>query len=73
MKAKELIKEKRYKLEIVSHRSRENEVISLIQSLEKNAFIVSYEPTQFRGGYITKQLKKTVENQLLYFFKCLTF
>lgn len=51
-------KEKRYKLEIVSHRSRENEVISLIQSLEKNAFIVSYEPTQFRGGYITKQLKK---------------
>ena len=42
-------KEKRYKLEIVSHRSRENEVISLIQSLEKNAFIVSYEPTQFRG------------------------
>lgn len=51
-------KEKRYKLEIVSHRSRENEVISLIQSFEKNAFIVSYEPTQFRGGYITKQLKK---------------
>lgn len=51
-------KEKRYKLEIVSHRSRENEVISLIQSLEKNAFIVSYEPTQFKGGYITKQLKK---------------
>lgn len=51
-------KEKRYKLEVVSHRVRENEVISLIQSLEKNAFIVSYEPTQFKGGYITKQLKK---------------
>lgn len=51
-------KEKRYKLEIVSHRNRENEVISLIQSLEKNAFIVSYEPTQFKGGYISKQLKK---------------
>ena len=51
-------KEKRYKLEIVSHRIRENEVISLIQSFEKNAFIVSYEPTQFKGGYITKQFKK---------------
>lgn len=51
-------KEKRYKLEIVSHRSRENEVISLIHSLEKNAFIVSYEPTQFKGGYITKQFKR---------------
>ena len=51
-------KEKRYKLEIVSHRSRENEVTSLIHSLEKNAFIVSYEPTQFKGGYITKQFKR---------------
>ena len=51
-------KEKRYKLEIVSHRSREIEVISLIQSIEKNAFIVSYEPTQYKGGYITKQLKR---------------
>lgn len=51
-------KEKRYKLEIVSHRNRENEVISLIQSFEKNAFIVSYEPTQFKGGYITKQFKR---------------
>ena len=50
--------DKRYKLEIVSHRNRESEVISLIQSLEKHAFIVSYEPTQFKGGYITKQLKK---------------
>lgn len=51
-------KEKRYKLEIVSHRSRETEAISLIQSIEKNAFIVSYEPTQYKGGYITKQLKR---------------
>ena len=51
-------KEKRYKLEIVSHRSRETEVTSLIHTFEKNAFIVSYEPTQFKGGYITKQLKK---------------
>lgn len=50
-------KEIRYRLEIVSNRSRENEVISIIQSFEKNAFIVSYEPTQFKGGYITKQLR----------------
>lgn len=51
-------KEKRYRLEIVSHRVRESEAISIIQSMEKNAFIVSYEPTQFKGGYITKHLKK---------------
>jgi uncharacterized protein YebE (UPF0316 family) len=50
-------KEKRYRLEIVSHRNRENEVISIIESMEKNAFIVSYEPTQFKGGYIIKHIK----------------
>lgn len=51
-------KEKRYKLEIVSHRNRENELISLIKSFEDNAFIVSYEPTQFKGGYFSKQIRK---------------
>lgn len=50
--------EKRYKLEIVSHRKRESELISLIKSFEDNAFIVSYEPTQFKGGYISKQIRK---------------
>lgn len=47
--------EKRYRLEIISHRSREQELISIINRYEPNSFIVSYEPTQFKGGYITKQ------------------
>ncbi|MGL5087491.1 MAG: DUF5698 domain-containing protein [Clostridium sp.] len=47
--------EKRYRLEITSHRSREPELISIINSYEPNSFIVSYEPTQFKGGYIIKQ------------------
>lgn len=46
--------EKRYRLEIVSHRKREQELINIIKSQEPNAFIVSYEPTQFKGGYIIK-------------------
>lgn len=49
---------KRYKIEIVSHRCREHEVIEIVKSFEENAFIVSYEPTQFKGGYIVKQMKK---------------
>lgn len=46
--------EKRYRLEIVSHRSREQELIKIIKNTVPNAFIVSYEPTQFKGGYIIK-------------------
>lgn len=52
-------KEKRYRLEIISHRSRENELISIIANMDKSAFIVSYEPTQFKGGYMIKQFKRT--------------
>lgn len=47
--------EKRFRLEIVSHRSREQELIKTIKNAVPNAFIVSYEPTQFKGGYIIKQ------------------
>lgn len=49
--------EKRFRLEIVSHRSRESELISIVKSFEETAFIVSYEPTQFKGGYLIKQFK----------------
>lgn len=47
-------KEKRYRLEIISHRNRESELISLIKKMDETAFIVSYEPTQFKGGYLIK-------------------
>lgn len=51
--------EKRYRIEIVAHRNREYEVINLVKSIEKDAFIISYEPTQFKGGYIMKQIKRS--------------
>jgi uncharacterized protein YebE (UPF0316 family) len=50
--------EKRYRLDIVAHRNREAEVIKIVKSMEENAFIVSYEPTQFKGGYIMKQMSR---------------
>lgn len=50
--------EERYRLEIISHRNREKEVINLVTENEPNAFVVSYEPTQFKGGYFNKQINR---------------
>lgn len=49
--------EERYRLEILAHRIRESEVISIVQSEEPSAFIVSYDLTQFKGGYLSRHLK----------------
>lgn len=49
--------EARYRLEVISLRSREKELIDIIIKFEPNAFIVSYDLTQFRGGFINKQIK----------------
>ncbi|MGL4911218.1 MAG: DUF2179 domain-containing protein [Romboutsia sp.] len=49
--------DERYRLEILAHRIRECEVIEIVQSEEPSAFIVSYDLTQFKGGYLSKQMK----------------
>lgn len=48
----------RYKLEILTKRNLEEQLLSLIKSYEPNAFIISYEPRRFRGGYILKNMGK---------------
>lgn len=50
-------KDSRYRLDVISHRNREKELIDIILKEEPNAFIVSYEPTQFKGGYLSKQMR----------------
>lgn len=50
--------EERHRLEIISPRAREKGLIELVIKYEPTAFIVSYDLTQFKGGYIKKQLKK---------------
>ncbi|AGK52080.1 DUF2179 domain-containing protein [Bacillus sp. 1NLA3E] len=45
---------KRYRLEILSKRNRENELMTLIEEHEQNAFIISYEPRRFKGGFLAK-------------------
>ncbi|XJZ27950.1 DUF2179 domain-containing protein [Bacillota bacterium Lsc_1132] len=52
---------KRYQLEILTKRSRENEVLDLIEEYEPKAFIISYEPRRFKGGFLVKSMKKYVK------------
>lgn len=55
--------ENRYRLEIISPRVREKELIDIVIKYEPNAFIVSYDLTQFKGGYINKQIKQDKNNK----------
>jgi uncharacterized protein YebE (UPF0316 family) len=48
----------RYKLEIVCKRSNQKKLIERILKTEEGAFITAYEPIEFQGGYIVKQMKK---------------
>lgn len=48
----------RYRLDIVSKRSREKEFLRIIEEIAPKAFMASYEIRSFRGGYLTKGMKK---------------
>ncbi|WP_332691267.1 DUF2179 domain-containing protein [Halalkalibacter lacteus] len=56
--------ERRYRLDCTARRDREQEFIKIVSSYEPSAFIVSYEPRNFKGGYITKAMKKRKEKFL---------
>lgn len=49
----------RYRLEILTKRNRENELMKLIEEYEPKAFMISYEPRRFKGGFLTKVMKST--------------
>ncbi|RKL68812.1 hypothetical protein CR203_01845 [Salipaludibacillus neizhouensis] len=51
----------RYLLYCTSRRDREKEFYRLIDQYEEKAFVASYEPRNFKGGYITKGMKKRRE------------
>ncbi|OIJ15628.1 hypothetical protein BKP35_01140 [Anaerobacillus arseniciselenatis] len=51
----------RYLLYCTARRDRENEFYKIIYKYEPTAFVVSYEPRKFEGGYITKSLKNRRE------------
>lgn len=49
---------KRYRLDILTRRNREDELLALIDKFEPRAFIVSYEPRRFQGGFLINSMKK---------------
>lgn len=51
----------RYLLFCTARRDRESEFYKLICEYEPTAFVASYEPRNFHGGYITKGMKKRSE------------
>lgn len=48
----------RYQLQILTSRSLEEKVINMITQEDPHAFIISYEPRKFKGGYLLKSMKK---------------
>ncbi|MBM7603177.1 uncharacterized protein YebE (UPF0316 family) [Metabacillus crassostreae] len=48
----------RYRLDIVAKRSREDELLEIIDRYEEKAFLMSYEIRSFKGGFLTKSMKK---------------
>ena len=55
---------RRYRLDCTARRDREPEFINIVSTYEPSAFIVSYEPRNFKGGYITKSMKKNKKEAL---------
>lgn len=52
----------RVRLDILTHRRNEKKLTELILSFEPQAFIVSYEPKTFRGGYMTQLMRRRMAN-----------
>lgn len=50
---------KRYRLDILTKRNREDELLEIIDQYDQKAFIVSYEPRRFKGGFLVNSMKKS--------------
>ncbi|MCT6923197.1 MULTISPECIES: DUF2179 domain-containing protein [Bacillales] len=48
----------RYKYEILTKRNRETELFKIVEQFEPNAFIISYEPKSFKGGFLVARMKQ---------------
>ncbi|SFJ87035.1 Uncharacterized protein YebE, UPF0316 family [Halobacillus dabanensis] len=53
----------RYQLQILTKRNMEANVTKTIEEYEPNAFIISYEPRKFKGGYLLKAMKKVKKSK----------
>lgn len=48
----------RYRLEVLTKRSREEELLGIVDEFEPGAFIISYEPRKFKGGFMLNSMKR---------------
>ncbi len=48
----------RYRLDILTRRSQEEELMKLIEHFEPYAFVMAYEPSRFKGGFMEVMMKK---------------
>ncbi|NJP38940.1 DUF5698 domain-containing protein [Alkalicoccus luteus] len=55
------IETERYMLFCTARRDREKEFYRIIETFEERAFVASYEPRSFKGGYITKGMRRRRE------------
>lgn len=56
---------KRYRLDILTKRNREEELLNLIDEYAPRSFIVSYEPRRFKGGFLVNSMKKAKKMTIL--------
>ncbi|WZL74115.1 DUF2179 domain-containing protein [Clostridiaceae bacterium 35-E11] len=54
---------KRHRLDILTRRNREEELFQIIEEYDPRAFIISYEPRKFKGGFLVNAMKKRVQNK----------
>ena len=51
----------RFRMEILTKRRREKELYKRIDKHEPQAFLISYEPKTFKGGYLREMMKRRVK------------
>jgi len=51
----------RYRLEILTRRRKEKELNQILDRHEPKAFMISYEPKTFKGGYLSELMKKRIK------------
>ncbi|MGB3368891.1 MAG: DUF2179 domain-containing protein [Acidaminobacteraceae bacterium] len=53
----------RARLDILAKRKRQSYLFKLIYEFEPDAFVISYEPKMFKGGYLTDLMKRKMPNK----------
>lgn len=48
----------RYRLDILTRRTQEKQLMDIIEEHEPNSFVLAYEPTRFKGGFMEVMMKR---------------